>query len=162
MVPSLDNARLIPYADVTPTSARRIALWLFGMCALVFLMVIVGGATRLTDSGLSITEWKPVVGAIPPLSEAAWLAEFEKYKLIPEYQQINYGMSLAAFKEIYWWEWGHRFLGRFIGLAFAVPLMVFALTGHVTRALGIKLFGCLLYTSPSPRDQRGSRMPSSA
>src|SRR5512133_636555 len=92
--------------------------WLLGIAVLVFLMVIVGGATRLTDSGLSITEWKPLLGAIPPFTEAHWLEAFEKYRQIPEYQLVNKGMSLDEFKFIYWWEWGHRFLGRIIGLAF--------------------------------------------
>jgi cytochrome c oxidase assembly protein subunit 15 len=104
-------------------------------------MVVVGGATRLTDSGLSITEWKPILGAIPPLSEADWLEVFEKYKAIPEYQIQNRGMSLAEFKFIFWWEWAHRFLGRFIGLAFAVPCLFFALTGRVERALWPRLAG---------------------
>jgi heme a synthase len=94
---------------------------------LVFLMVIVGGITRLTESGLSITEWKPVTGAIPPLNEAQWAQEFEKYKQIPEYLEINgpAGMTLAEFKFIYFWEWVHRLLGRVIGLAFAIPLAWF-------------------------------------
>ncbi|MHA7870820.1 MAG: COX15/CtaA family protein, partial [Hyphococcus sp.] len=93
-----------PFAGAaSPQAARRIALWLFVMCGLVAAMVIVGGATRLTDSGLSITEWRPVTGAVPPLSETAWLEEFEKYKTIPEYEEVNYGMSLAEFKTIYWW-----------------------------------------------------------
>ncbi len=104
-------------------------------------MVIVGGATRLTDSGLSITEWRPVTGAVPPMNEAAWLEEFEKYKAIPEYQEVNYGMSLEHFKEIYWWEWGHRFLGRIIGLAFFFPLVFFVAAKQVGRSLGAKLFG---------------------
>ncbi len=107
--------------------------WLYFVAALVFAMVIVGGATRLTDSGLSITEWLPILGAIPPLSEADWAVAFEKYKQIPEYKVINRGMSLAEFKFIYWWEWGHRFLGRFIGLAFALPLAFFWLTGRIAR-----------------------------
>lgn len=125
-----------------PTSRNRlVAVWLFAMCALVALMVIVGGATRLTDSGLSIVEWRPVTGAIPPMSEADWLAEFEKYKAIPEYSEVNWGMSLAAFKEIYWWEWGHRFLGRLIGVAFVLPLIFFAATRRIDRALGLKLAG---------------------
>ncbi len=128
----------------SPRAGRRIAIWLFLMCGLVAAMVIVGGATRLTDSGLSITEWRPVTGAVPPLSEAAWLAEFEKYKAIPEYSQVNYGMSLDQFKEIYWWEWGHRLLGRLIGLAFFVPLVVFVATRQAGRALSIKLFGLFL------------------
>lgn len=120
---------------------RQIAIWLFVMCALVALMVLVGGATRLTDSGLSITEWRPVTGAIPPLSQAAWLEEFAKYKTIPEYTEINAGMSLAAFKTIYWWEWAHRFLGRLIGLAFFAPFAYFVATGRARGALAIKLGG---------------------
>ena len=110
-----------------------VRIWLFAVAGLVALMVLVGGATRLTDSGLSITEWKPVTGIVPPLSETAWAAEFEKYKAIPEYRFVNRGMSLDAFKTIYWWEWGHRFLGRLIGLAFAIPFLVFLLTGHLRR-----------------------------
>ncbi|MEM9014014.1 MAG: COX15/CtaA family protein [Pseudomonadota bacterium] len=129
---------------VDATAARQIALWLFAMCALIALMLVVGGATRLTDSGLSITEWKPVTGAIPPLSEAVWLAEFEKYKTIPEYQLINFGMSLEEFKVIYWWEWAHRFLGRLIGLAFFVPMAVFILMKKTTASLSWKLFGVFL------------------
>lgn len=105
--------------------SRPVAVWLFLVAALVFLMVVVGGATRLTDSGLSITEWKPVTGAIPPLSDQAWQAEFAKYRQIPEYQVVNRGMSLDQFKTIFWWEWAHRFLGRLIGLAFAVPFFAF-------------------------------------
>ena len=103
----------------------QIRLWLCVMAALVFAMVIVGGATRLTDSGLSITEWQPILGVIPPLTEAAWLEAFEKYKLIPEFQHVNPTMTLDEFKAIYWWEWAHRFLGRFIGVAFIVPFLYF-------------------------------------
>ncbi|MHA1189637.1 MAG: COX15/CtaA family protein [Alphaproteobacteria bacterium] len=114
-------------------NGRLVRFWLYAVAALVVLMVLVGGATRLTDSGLSITEWKPVTGAVPPFSEATWLAEFDKYKAIPEYRLVNRGMSLAQFKTIYWWEWGHRFLGRLIGLAFAVPFAMFLLTGHLRR-----------------------------
>jgi len=112
-----------------------IRLWLYFVAALIFAMVIVGGATRLTDSGLSITEWKPLLGAIPPLGEADWLAAFEKYKQIPEYKIINKGMGMAQFQFIYWWEWSHRFLGRFIGLAFALPALFFWLTGRLETAL---------------------------
>jgi heme a synthase len=116
-----------------------VRIWLWGIACLIFCMVIVGGATRLTDSGLSITEWQPLLGAIPPLSNAHWLEAFEKYKLIPEYQIQNKGMSLDEFKFIYWWEWAHRFLGRFIGLAFIVPLLYFIVTKKVTRALWPRL-----------------------
>jgi cytochrome c oxidase assembly protein subunit 15 len=121
-----------------------VATWLFAMCALVALMIVVGGATRLTDSGLSIVEWRPVTGAIPPLNEGDWLAEFEKYKTIPEYHQVNLGMSLSEFKRIYWWEWGHRLLGRVIGAAFLIPLVFFAVTRRLDRALGVKLLGLFL------------------
>jgi len=106
---------------------KPVRYWLYFLAALVLLMVMVGGATRLTDSGLSITEWKPISGTIPPLSIDDWNAEFEAYKQIPEYQQINKGMSLEEFKGIFWWEWGHRFLGRVIGFAFLVPFLVFLL-----------------------------------
>lgn len=120
-------------------SLWAIRLWLVVMAGLVFAMVIVGGATRLTDSGLSITEWKPLLGAIPPLTEADWNEAFEKYKRIPEYQIVNRGMALAEFKFIYWWEWGHRFLGRFIGIAFLLPLAFFAATGRISATLWRRL-----------------------
>ncbi len=128
----------------SPQSARRIAFWLFVMCGLVAAMVIVGGATRLTDSGLSITEWRPVTGAVPPLSEQHWLEEFEKYKTIPEYEEVNYGMGLAEFKTIYWWEWGHRLLGRLIGMAFFIPMAFFLATGQARRPLALKLGGLFM------------------
>ncbi len=117
--------------------------WLLLVALLVFAMIVVGGATRLTDSGLSITEWQPLLGAIPPLGEAHWLEAFEKYKQIPEYHLVNKGMSLDEFKFIYWWEWSHRFLGRFIGVAFALPLVVFAALGKLPRGLAPKLVGIL-------------------
>jgi heme a synthase len=102
-----------------------IRLWLMLLFALVVLMIAVGGATRLTDSGLSITEWRPLTGALPPMSEAAWALEFDKYRAIPEYQLQNAGMTMEAFKVIYWWEWGHRQLGRVIGLVWAVGFFGF-------------------------------------
>lgn len=110
-------------------------MWLFAVAALVFAMVVVGGATRLTDSGLSITEWRPVAGAIPPLTEQAWLAEFEKYRRIPEYRYVNAGMSLGEFQSIYWWEWGHRLLGRVIGLAYALPFALFLVFRRIPSRL---------------------------
>jgi heme a synthase len=116
-----------------------VAIWLWAMAALVFVMVIVGGATRLTDSGLSITEWKPLLGAIPPLNEADWQDAFLKYQTIPEYKLINKGMALADFKFIYWWEWSHRFLGRFIGFAFAIPFLFFIATGRIEKSLWPRL-----------------------
>lgn len=120
-------------------TSPAVTVWLWAIAALIFCMVIVGGATRLTDSGLSITEWKPVLGAIPPLSETHWLEAFEKYKLIPEYQIQNKGMSLEDFKFIYWWEWAHRFLGRFIGFVFIVPLVFFIATRRIGKALWARL-----------------------
>jgi cytochrome c oxidase assembly protein subunit 15 len=118
-----------------PSAAdRQIALWLFTVAGFVMLMVLVGGLTRLTDSGLSITEWAPIRGALPPFTHADWLAEFEKYKQIPEYQLVNLGMSLAEFKFIYWWEWGHRFLGRIVGLVFFIPFIVFLAQKKISRA----------------------------
>jgi len=117
------------------TDTRPIAIWLLGVAALVALMVVVGGLTRLTESGLSITEWKPVTGSIPPLSAEVWQEEFDKYRQIPQYQLVNKGMSLDEFKTIYWWEWGHRFLGRLIGLAFFVPFVWFMATGRLRGRL---------------------------
>lgn len=120
-------------------SLRPVKLWLWAIALLTALMVIVGGATRLTDSGLSITEWQPFLGAVPPLTEAQWLAAFEKYKLIPQYQIQNRGMSLGEYKFIFWWEWAHRFLGRFIGMAFALPLLYFIITKSIARQLWPRL-----------------------
>jgi len=121
-----------------------VQLWLGVMIGLILAMIVVGGATRLTDSGLSITEWKPLLGAIPPLSDADWRDAFAKYKLIPEYREINAGMSLAEFKFIFWWEWAHRFLGRFIGLVFAVPLVGFWIAGHLPHRMKPWLVGLLV------------------
>jgi len=122
-----------------------IANWLFGVAILVFIMVVVGGITRLTESGLSITEWKPVTGALPPLNEADWILEFEKYKTIPEYLEINgpAGMTLADFKYIYFWEWVHRLLGRLIGLAFALPLLWFAIKRAIPSGYNGRLIALL-------------------
>jgi len=114
-------------------------VWLFVIAGLVFALVMVGGATRLTDSGLSITEWKPILGAIPPLSEVDWQSAFQKYQQIPEYKIQNKGMGLAAFKQIYWWEWTHRFLGRFVGVAFLLPFLWFWLKGRLNTQLARRL-----------------------
>jgi cytochrome c oxidase assembly protein subunit 15 len=119
--------------------SKPVAIWLFAVALLVLGMIVVGGATRLTDSGLSITEWKPVTGAIPPLSQADWQAEFARYKQIPQYSQLNAGMSLADFKTIYWWEWSHRLLGRVVGLVFAIPFVVFAIRRQLPRRLLVRL-----------------------
>ena len=115
--------------------------WLFAVAALVFLMVGVGGATRLTGSGLSITEWQPIVGTVPPLSQADWLEAFAKYQQIPQYHHVNRGMSLDAFKAIFWWEWTHRFLGRLIGAVFLLPFLFFLAAGQMPRALLGRLSG---------------------
>src|SRR6476469_6410153 len=112
---------------------RAIAYWLLVCCGMIFAMVVIGGITRLTLSGLSITEWQPVSGAVPPLSHAAWLTEFEKYRRIPQYKLINAGMGLADFRYIYLWEYAHRLLGRLIGVAYAVPLVWFAVRRQVPR-----------------------------
>jgi heme a synthase len=118
-----------------------VRIWLFAVAALVFAMVSVGGATRLTGSGLSITEWQPIMGAVPPLSDAAWQEAFDKYQQIPQYQHVNRGMSLEAFKRIFWWEWTHRFLARFVGVAFLLPFLFFLARGRIERALVPKLSG---------------------
>jgi cytochrome c oxidase assembly protein subunit 15 len=114
---------------------RAVAIWLFVCAALVFAMVVVGGITRLTGSGLSITEWKPIMGALPPMNAADWSEAFEKYRAIPQYREVNAGMSLAEFQGIFWWEWAHRLLGRLIGAAFALPFAVFLILRQVPRRL---------------------------
>lgn len=134
------DAAFVAY-DTQAAHARPLRLWLICIALLVIAMILVGGATRLTDSGLSITEWQPIIGVIPPLSGADWHEAFEAYKKIPEYTQVNRGMSLEAFKTIYWWEWGHRFLGRFVGLAFFVPFLGFWFAGFISRPLSVRLLG---------------------
>lgn len=136
---SVSTFKTQDFASSMERDRQLVRFWLYGVCLLVFAMVIVGGATRLTDSGLSITEWKPLLGAIPPLTSADWQIAFDKYRTIPEYQQINKGMSLDEFKFIYWWEWGHRFLGRLIGLFVAVPLALFWISGKLEPFLKPRL-----------------------
>ncbi|HXF87619.1 MAG TPA: COX15/CtaA family protein [Xanthobacteraceae bacterium] len=119
---------------------RAVRGWLLAVAGLIFLMVLVGGITRLTGSGLSIVEWQPVTGILPPLSEEAWRAEFEKYKAIPQYREQNRGMSLEAFKAIYWWEWAHRLLGRIIGLAFLVPFLFLLWRGWIEKQMQLRLW----------------------
>jgi cytochrome c oxidase assembly protein subunit 15 len=114
---------------------RLVAWWLLACCALIFVMVVVGGITRLTHSGLSIVEWQPLVGTVPPLDEEQWRETFEKYQRTPEYEKVNKGMTLSEFKGIFWWEYSHRLLGRLIGAAFFVPLVWFALRGQIDRGL---------------------------
>jgi cytochrome c oxidase assembly protein subunit 15 len=131
-----------PVLDASQGAGRTaIRRWLWIVAALVFVMVVVGGATRLTGSGLSITEWRPVTGAIPPLSDAAWALEFEKYRSSPQYQLLNAGMSLGDFKFIYWWEWGHRQLGRFIGLVYLGGFLVVAALRILPWRQTLILFG---------------------
>lgn len=125
----------------TSDRAPAVAIWLFSVAALVFAMVVVGGITRLTGSGLSITEWEPIMGALPPMNQADWLEAFRKYQQIPQYREVNAGMSLAEFQGIFWWEWVHRQLGRVIGVAFAVPFLVFAALRRLPRRL---LWRCAL------------------
>ncbi len=125
--------------------ANRAAVrgWLYVVLAMLVTLVLVGGGTRLTDSGLAITEWKPIHGIVPPLNEAEWQEEFAKYQQIPEYRQINEGMSLGQFKRIFWWEWAHRALARGVGVVFALPLLFFWATGRIERGLTPKLLGLL-------------------
>lgn len=131
----------LPYPAADETSHAGLRAWLFTVALLVLLMVVVGGATRLTDSGLSITEWQPILGAMPPLSAEDWRIAFEKYQKIPEYELVNKGMSLGEFQFIYWWEWSHRLLGRLIGVAFALPLLFFWLSGRIPQGYAGKLAG---------------------
>ena len=133
---SLANAAETGLAETKSVSPRirAVRVWLFAIAGLVFAMVVVGGATRLTGSGLSITEWQPILGIVPPMGESAWQVAFEKYRQIPEYSLINRGMTLEGFKAIYWWEWTHRLLGRLIGVVFLIPFAIFLLRGSIPRA----------------------------
>jgi cytochrome c oxidase assembly protein subunit 15 len=133
--------RMTPmHGPAAPVGARvAVAKWLLVCCALVFAMVVLGGATRLTHSGLSIVEWQPLVGTIPPLTDADWNELFRKYQATPEYQKVNHGMSLEEFKDIFWLEYFHRLLGRLIGLAFFVPFVYFLVRRKIDGALGWKL-----------------------
>jgi heme a synthase len=124
---------------------RALRIWLGTLALLIVAMILVGGATRLTDSGLSITEWQPIMGAVPPLSGADWEKAFAAYQKIPEYAELKRGMSLDQFKIIFWWEWAHRFLGRLIGVAFLVPFVGFWLAGYIPRALLPRLIGLFLF-----------------
>ncbi|HEV2597312.1 COX15/CtaA family protein [Sphingopyxis sp.] len=131
-----------PAPSAPPTRQPRpaaLARWLWAVALLVIIVVGVGGITRLTESGLSITEWRPVSGVIPPTTEAGWIAEFEKYKQIPEYKEINVGMTLAGFKAIFFWEWLHRILGRLVGMALVVPLIWYAWRRAIPAGYGWRL-----------------------
>lgn len=135
-----------PYSDRDRAirDRRLVRGWLYLVLLCLFALVMVGGATRLTDSGLSITEWKPIHGIVPPLNQAEWQEEFQKYQQIPEFSQINSDMDLAGFKRIFWWEWAHRALARGLGIVFAVPLLFFWVTGRIERGLMPKLAGLLV------------------
>ncbi len=143
----MDSILTAPGADARAATPKPIALsnLLFVIAAMVFAMVVVGGITRLTESGLSITEWKPFSGAIPPLGVDDWANAFDLYRQTPEYREVNgpAGMTLAQFKQIYWWEFLHRQLGRLIGIAFAVPLLWFAVRREIPRGYGWKMVGLL-------------------
>lgn len=137
-----------PVSLSIPETARKprplaLSNWLLLVAALVFLMVVVGGITRLTESGLSITRWEPISGAIPPIGDEAWQAAFDAYRQSPQYQAINRGMTLSEFKDIYFWEYVHRLLGRLIGLAFALPLAWFAWRRSIPKGYGLRLTGLL-------------------
>src|SRR5215469_215768 len=121
--------------------SRPVALWLAAVACIVFAMIVVGGSTRLTGSGLSITEWKPVSGVIPPLSQSDWLKDFALYQATPQYREVNAGMSLAEFRTIFWWEWTHRLLGRILGVAFAVPFVVLLVRREIPARL---IWRCIL------------------
>src|SRR5215470_3370250 len=127
--------------DAPARDERAVAIWLLACCALVFAMVVVGGITRLTHSGLSIVEWQPIVGAMPPLNENDWQEAFRKYQDTPQFRQVNPHMDLAGFKGIFWWEYIHRLLGRLIGAVFLLPLVWFALRRRISRPLAWKLAG---------------------
>src|SRR5262245_50579079 len=132
--------RMASVPPPAPAHRRAVRLWLLAVAALMVVTVVVGGATRLTESGLSIVEWKPVTGVLPPLDQAAWQAEFDKYKAIPQYRERNAGMSLGEFKTIYWWEWTHRMLARLVGLAFLIPLLWFWWRGALEPPLRTRLW----------------------
>ena len=125
--------------DIWPPRERWVGIWLLVVCALVLVMILVGGATRLTDSGLSITEWDLGKGLTPPLTAGRWAEEFALYQRTMEYQTQNRGMSLGEFQYIYWWEWGHRFLGKVIGVVFALPALIFYFTGRLRGRFRVTL-----------------------
>lgn len=127
-------------ASVTTFYPRAVRAWLFAVAAAIFMTLVVGGATRLTESGLSIVEWKPVTGVLPPLSEPDWQAEFKKYQEIPQYRERNAGMSLDQFKTIYWWEWSHRVLARLTGAVFLAPFLFFLWRGWIPPRLRMRLW----------------------
>jgi cytochrome c oxidase assembly protein subunit 15 len=151
-MPPAANAPSAPRVAARPPAApvraapstRPVARWLLACCLMVLLMIVVGGVTRLTHSGLSITEWQPLVGTLPPLSAADWQVVFEKYKLTPEFKLVNHAMTVDEFKGIFWWEYFHRLLGRLIGVVFLLPLLWFWATRRIDRALAWRLLGIFI------------------
>jgi cytochrome c oxidase assembly protein subunit 15 len=131
-------------ATMDPALRRRVGRWFVIWTVMLFITIIIGGITRLTESGLSITEWKPVSGVLPPMSAEAWAVEFDKYRQIPQYQEVNRGMSLAEFKRIFWWEWIHRFWARVVGLAIGVPALVLLIRGGLGRVVTRRILLLLL------------------
>jgi cytochrome c oxidase assembly protein subunit 15 len=131
---------MIAVSSTPASSLSAVRVWLLAVAGLIALMVLVGGATRLTESGLSITEWKPVTGALPPLGQAEWDKAFEAYKQIPQYRMLNAGMTLSEFKTIFWWEWSHRLLGRVIGVVYLLPFLFFLWRGGMSGELKRRLW----------------------
>ena len=132
---TLSQGMVVSVQDREARNRKYIRIWLYLVLIVLATIVLVGGATRMTGSGLSITEWKPIHGIIPPFGHDQWMEEFDKYRQIPQYQQLNKGMSLAEFQQIFWWEWAHRFLARGVGFLVALPLAFFWLTGRLERRL---------------------------
>lgn len=138
---ALSGSRRPPGATAVVRRTRSVAYWLFACCGMIFVMVVLGGITRLTQSGVSITEWQPVIGIVPPVSHADWLAEFAKYQKIPQYKELNAGMSLADFQFIFLWEYVHRLWGRLIGAVYLLPFVYFLLRGRIPAGLALPLGG---------------------
>jgi heme a synthase len=141
------TASPMPFPELPPARRRAVGLWLVVWAVMLLLIVVIGGVTRLTESGLSITEWAPVTGIVPPLSDEAWERAFTAYQQIPEYQQRNQGMTLAEFKRIYFWEYLHRLWARLIGIAFVVPFAVFLVRGGLPKRLTWRLASLLVLTA---------------
>ena len=133
----------LPSAQSSSGYDRALVSWLFGMVGLVAIMVVIGGVTRLTDSGLSMVEWRPIIGILPPMTEVEWMRVFKLYQTSPEFQQVNIDMSLPEFKVIFFWEYVHRVWGRLLGLAFGLPLLFFWLAGRIPQGYGLPLLGLL-------------------
>ena len=143
-LPEINEAKTMKKSTALQAHPKAIAYWLLACCAAVFCMIIVGAITRLTDSGLSIAEWKPLIGALPPMSEHEWQRLFDIYKATPQFQKQNFWMELPDFKTIFFWEWFHRLLGRMIGMIYALPFLFFLVRGWIPQSHKLKLFGIFL------------------